>query len=131
MSGVTLSPVSNTNSDKPRDFMLSKSLIKENSATLPLTIVHEKVSLTMLKNSFTSNSFQIFSPENYFLTCASESQSPFASTVNSFIDNVLALADMAAFARLANNLMKVGVGLAVGGAVVNSALYNGKIAYKS
>ena len=93
--------------------------------------MHETVSLTMLKNSFISNSFQITSPENYFLTCASESQSPFASTVNSFIDNVLALADMAAFARLANNLMKVGVGLAVGGAVVNSALYNGKILYKS
>lgn len=32
---------------------------------------------------------------------------------------------MAAFAKLASNLTKIGVGLAVGGAVVNSALYNG------
>lgn len=32
-----------------------------------------------------------------------------------------------AFARVANNLIKAGVGLAVAGAVVNSALYNGKL----
>lgn len=33
---------------------------------------------------------------------------------------------MASFARLANNVVKLGVGLAVTGAVVNSALYNGR-----
>ncbi|KAF6031673.1 PHB [Bugula neritina] len=31
---------------------------------------------------------------------------------------------MASFMKLANNLTRVGIGLAVGGAVINSALYN-------
>jgi len=34
---------------------------------------------------------------------------------------------MASFMKLANNLTRVGIGLAVGGAVINSALYNGMI----
>lgn len=37
---------------------------------------------------------------------------------------------MAAFAKLANTLVKGGVALAVGSAVVNSALYNGEDTHK-
>ena len=65
-------------------YPISTSALFPNSATLYLTVVHQKGSLiwslwvvwahSMLQISFTSNSLQVFPPEIYFLTCTSESQ---------------------------------------------------------
>ena len=80
MSRISLGVVSNTNLNI-RYFMSYGA--KKYSAALSHTIGHEKVVLTcslrvvwphsVQQISFTTNSFQIFSLEIHFLTCASES----------------------------------------------------------
>ena len=67
-----------------KKYPISTSALFPNSATLYLTVVHQKGSLiwslnvvwthAMLQISFTTNSSEVFLPEIYFLTCTSESQ---------------------------------------------------------